>query len=289
MTATPDDVRVLITGAGGKTGRAVIDAVLARGRRIRALVRDPDRHADLVGRGPDVEVVRGDQRDVAELTAALEGCTGVYAIAPNVSPHERAMAAAVIEACDRAGVDRLVFHSVVHPQLSAMPHHADKAAAEARVVESGRDWTILQPNAYLQNLAGYAAGLRAGRYEVPYAADRGLALVDLRDVAEIAARCLVDHLGVHATFELSGPAEVAGTDIAGAAGEVLQREVSAVRQAPDAWAATNAGLPDEVRARLVAMFAHYDVHGSPGDATVLRALLGREPGDLRGYLRHLLT
>jgi NAD(P)H dehydrogenase (quinone) len=288
--------RVLITGAGGKTGRAVIDAVTAKGGPVRALVRGLDRHADLVdaprensSRTPgDVEVVGGDQREVDDLVAALDGCAAVYAIAPNVSAHERAMAQAIVTACQRSDVARLVFHSVIHPQLSAMPHHADKAAAEELVIESGLDWTILQPNAYLQNLGGYVEQLREGTYRVPYAADRGLAMVDLRDVGTVAARCLLDRVGVHATFELSGPLEVAPDDIARAASEILGREVVAEPQDPDAWASTVGSLPAATRSRLHAMFAHYDRHGSPGDATVLRALLGREPGALRPYLDGLL-
>lgn len=297
-------VRVLVTGAGGKTGRAVVDALTARGAGVRALVRDPDRHAALSvessdrpadgirrreapDRRRDVEVVRGDQRVVDDLVAALEGCAAVYAIAPNVSPHERAMARAVVEACGTAGVTRLVFHSVIHPQLSAMPHHADKAAAEESVITSGLDWTILQPNAYLQNLAGYAALLRAGTYRVPYATDRGLAMVDLRDVASVAAGCLLDGRGVHGCFELSGPDEVSPDDVARVAGAILGTEVLAERWDPGAWVDAQE-VSDAARYRLHAMFVHYDRHGSPGDATVLGLLLGHRPSTLTSYLGELL-
>jgi NAD(P)H dehydrogenase (quinone) len=288
-----DDVRprVLVTGAGGKTGRAVIAALGRRGVAARAFVRSPDRVADLVGAAHlDIEVATGDQRVTADLTAALRGITAVYAIAPNVSPDEVTMGRAVVDACHRAEVERLVFHSVVHPQLTAMAHHTDKGRVEERLVGSGLDWTILQPNAYLQNLAGYVDALRDGRYEVPYRTDAGLAMVDLDDVAEVAARCLAERLGVHASFELSGPAEVTPDDVAAVAAELLGRPVTATRQDPDAWAATaGAELPAETRSRLLAMFRDYDAHGSPGDPTVLSALLGRPPRDLRQVLTGLLA
>lgn len=297
--------RVLITGAGGKTGRAVIEAVTANGGSVRALVRDLDRHADLAHAdlahadltdttrddssktSGDVEVVRGDQREVDDLVAALDGCAAVYAIAPNVSAHELAMARAIVTACRRTDVARLVFHSVIHPQLSAMPHHTAKSAAEELVIESGLEWTILQPNAYLQNLGGYVAQLHEGTYRVPYATDRGLAMVDLRDVATVAARCLLDDVGVHGTFELSGPVEVAPEDVARAASEILGRQVVAERQDPATW--LSAVESSSATSRLHAMFAHYDRYGSPGDATVLRVLLGREPGALWPYLDGLLA
>jgi NAD(P)H dehydrogenase (quinone) len=258
-----------------------------------AVVRDTRRTRDLgsgaVEEAGAVEVAVADQRDVDRLAEVLAGADAVYAIAPNVSADEVAMGRAVVAACRRSGVARLVHHSVIHPQLTAMPHHADKGRVEEVVIESGLDWTILQPNVYLQNLDGYLDELRAGRYRVPYASDRASAMVDLRDVAEVAARCLVDDLGVFATFELSGPEQVAPVDVARVAAELLGREVVAERLDPEAWAAANPHLEVEARRRLHAMFAHYDQHGSPGDATVLTHLLGHPPRDVRAYLTERLA
>ena len=273
---------VLVTGAGGKTGAAVLAALRARGARTVGLVRSTAHGAV----GAD-RVVVGDQRDVAVLTRALDGVDAVHAIAPNLSPDELAMAEAVVGACGRAGTRRLVLHSVIHPQLTAMPHHADKGRAEEVVITSGLDWTILQPNAYLQNLVPFVAEMRAGRYAPPYALDRAYAFVDLRDVAEVAARVLIDDVGVHGTFELSGPWACTPGDVAATAAALLGRPVRAERSDPDAFVAAT-GLGDERGPRLLAMLRHYDRHGSPGDATVLRALLGREPRGPREVLSELL-
>lgn len=275
--------RVLVTGAGGKTGRAVSAALVARGATVRAVVR-----VDVGSTPPGTEPVVLDQRDAAALAGALVGIDAVVAIAPNLSGEDEAMARALVAACRHAEVDRLVLHSVVHPQLTSMPHHTDKARAEEVVLTSGLAWTILQPNAYLQNLAGYAAELRAGRYPVPYDAEARLALVDLADVAEVAARCVVDGTAPHATLELSGPAELSAHDVAAAAARVLGRPVIAERVDPRTFAAS-ATADADVRARLTAMLVHYDRHGSPGDATVLSGLLGRPPGTLDDVLGRLLV
>lgn len=275
--------RVLVTGAGGKTGAAVLAALAAAGARTVALVRS-DRPPSLVA---DERVV-GDQRDVDVLARAMVGVDATYAIAPNLSPDEVAMTRAALEACDRSGVRRFVLHSVVHPQLRTMPHHADKGRAEELVIESGLDWTILQPNAYLQNLAAYVKGMTAGLLRVPYAVGPGHALVDLRDVAAVAASALLDDLGVHATFELSGPRECSMVDVAAEASRIRGHAVEVERVDPDEHVAGLPGLDPERRSRLVAMLRHYDLHGSPGDATVLRGLLGREPGGLGEVLDLLL-
>ncbi len=285
----PDASRVLVTGAGGKTGHAVIRALLAEDVPVRGLVRDPGRHPGLADLG-DVEVAAGDQRDVAVLTAALAGCAAVYHIAPNVSADEIAMGEAVLAACERAGVTRLVFHSVIDPHEPEMPHHADKGAVEDRIEASELAWTVLRPNTYLQNLDGYLDDLRAGRYRVPYGTDRGLAMVDLREVAEVAAGALSGRLpdAVGATWELSGPQHLTPERVAVVASQLLGREVLAERQDPDDWVAEAQGLPDEARRRLYLMFRYYDRYGCPGDQTTLRRLLGREPTDLASYLEMVL-
>ncbi len=283
--------RVLVTGAGGKTGRAVLAALAVENVPARAFVRDRDRHRDLADIG-DVEVVAGDQRDVGSLVAALEGTDGVYHLAPNVTPDEVAMGEAVLDACRRVGVRRLVFHSVADPHEPAMPHHADKGTVEDRIIASYLTWTILRPNAYLQNLDGYLDDLRAGHYRVPYATDRGLALVDLREVAEVAAGVFSGRLddAVGAIWELAGPTPVSPSDVAQVAAVVLGRPVRAERLDPDDWlvAAASNGLPEQARQRLYRMFRYYDQHGFPGDPTTLRRLLGREPTDLARYLEAAL-
>ena len=279
--------RVLVTGAGGKTGRAILAALAAENVPARALVRDPDRHRDLAHIG-DVEVVAGDQRDPASLAAGLEGADAIYHLAPNVTPNEVAMGEAVLAACRRVGVCRLVFHSVAGPHEPAMPHHADKGIVEDRIVASDLAWTILRPNAYLQNLDGYLDDLRDGHYRVPYATDRGLALVDLREVAEVAAGVLSGRLNaaVGAIWELAGPAPVSPSDVAEVAADLLGRPVAAERSDPDDWLieAAAAGLPQQARQRLHLMFRYYDRHGFPGDPATLWRLLGREPTDVASYL-----
>lgn len=284
--------RVLVTGAGGKTGRAVIAALRRRGIPVRAFVRDRDRHGDLASHA-DVEVVAGDQRDAGDVVAALEGCAAVYAIAPNVTPHEASMGEAVIAGGRAAGRTRVVYHSVLDPFEPAMPHHADKGRVENLLRSSGLPATILRPNAYLQNLDAYLEDIRAGSYRVPYDVTRGLSMVDLRDVAQVAARALIGDLpaGIGRSIvahELSGPQPVRPTDVARVASDILGRLVIAERQDPDDWAVANVHLPDAARQRLRAMFRHYDRYGFPGDPAPLAQLLGRRPTGLNSYLEAAL-
>jgi len=140
---------ILVTGAAGKTGKAVIEAVAARGGQVgctevRPLVHRAKQAAEVAALGAhDVTVGRFD--DAEALARAVSGVTAIYHICPNVSPHEMAYAKAVVAAAKAAGVRRLVYHSVLHPQIEAMPHHWAKLRVEEMLLASGLDVTTLQP------------------------------------------------------------------------------------------------------------------------------------------------
>jgi NAD(P)H dehydrogenase (quinone) len=260
---------VAVTGAAGKTGRAVIAALSRRGVRTRALVhREEQARHGVPGAAESVAV---EMADAPALTAALDGVDALYLIAPNMHPDEPGLAGSVIKASAAAGVRRVVYHSVIHPYVPAMPHHVGKAEVEAMLQESGLDWTILQPASYFDNAHGVWDAVRGeGRWPVPYAADAPFTPVALVDVAEVAASVLTDPRHRFATYELAGPEVLTTADMAEIAGRVLGLDVT-VEVDRDAAAAT-ARPP-----RLQAMFDYYDAHGICGNGTVLAALLHRPP------------
>ncbi|MDX1620726.1 MAG: NmrA family NAD(P)-binding protein [Nitriliruptorales bacterium] len=282
---------ILVTGAAGKTGLAVIAAVARREANVRALVHRTDQVEKVRAAGAR-DVLVGDQRELATLRSALEGVEAVYHIAPNVHPDEIAMGACVIAACRKEAVERVLFHSVIHPQLEAMPHHWRKLRVEEHLIESGLRWTILRPAAYLQNVLGYLPEVReTGRYRVPYGTGRPAWMVDLADVAEVAASALADDLHAFASYDLCGPDGLTPQDVAQALGRYLEREVEADRLDPDEWLerAKRAGMAAEARESLHAMFRHYDAHGMAGNPTVLTTLLGRPPRGLVEVLERAIS
>jgi uncharacterized protein YbjT (DUF2867 family) len=174
-------------------------------------------------------------------------------------------------------VARVVLHSVLHPYASALPHHMGKAVAEELVRASGMSWAVLQPCAYVQNLtAALPAALDAGRLQVPYRVEAPFTLVDLDDVAEVAATVLTEPGHGAASYELCGPEAVSVADVVAEAARVSGRDLVAVRTDPDAWlTGPGAALPEYARQALHAMFVAYDAHGLVGGRRVLPWLLGR--------------
>jgi NAD(P)H dehydrogenase (quinone) len=276
---------ILITGAGGKTGKALINALIARAATVRALVRSPAHDASLKAMGVR-DVVIGDMEDPHALSQAMQSAEAVYHICPNVSPREIAFGKAMIGAALCAGVQRFVYHSVLHPQIEAMPHHWNKMRVEEMLFSSKLDATILQPTAYMQNsLAQWDRMVSDGIYSVPYPVETRLSLVDLDDVAQAAAAVLTGDGHIDATYELVGTPPMSQTEIAANFARALQRDISAEAEPIEAWRqrARSAAMDDTQRETLTKMFEAYARDGLRGNPNVLGWLLGRPPTSLAAF------
>jgi len=275
---------ILVTGAGGKTGRAVIAALAARGAKARGFVRS-DAHADAL-KALGAEVAIGTMDDDAALMRAMDGCTAIYHICPNMSPHEVTFAEDMIAAAEAAEVPRFVYHSVLHPQIEAMPHHFAKMRVEEMLFSSEFDFTILQPTAYMQNILGEWEHMNSdGIFRVPYPVETPLSLVDLNDVAAVAALVLTEDGHSNATYELAGTAPLTQTEVAETFSTALGKPVRAEAESIKAWQqrARALGIDDEQRAALTKMFLSYANDGLKGNPNVLRWLLGRAPTTLAKF------
>jgi NAD(P)H dehydrogenase (quinone) len=276
---------ILITGAGGKTGKAVIKALIACGAAVRAFVRSPSHQPALKAIGAS-DVIIGDMDDPHALWQAMQGADAVYHICPNVSPHEFAFGKTIIGAATCAGVRRLVYHSVLHPQIEAVPHHWNKMRVEEMLFSAKLDVTILQPTAYMQNsLAEWDRMVHDGICRVPYPIETRLSLVDLDDVAQAAALVLTKDGYGSATYELVGTAPMGQIEIAGTFARVLQRDVRCEAEPVEAWRdrARGAGMNEHQRETLIKMFEAYARDGLKGNPNVLGWLLGRPPTSLAAF------
>jgi uncharacterized protein YbjT (DUF2867 family) len=276
---------ILVTGASGKTGHAVIAALSACGATVRALVRRADQQAAFGALGVDTAIGSFDQPDT--LLPACEGVEAIYHICPNVSASELDYARYVVAAAKAASVRRFVYHSVLHPQIEAMPHHWSKMRTEEMLFTSGLDVTVLQPTAYMQNLLGAWRGIvEHGVLRVPYPAETRISLVDLNDVAAAAALVLTSDGHAGATYELVGTPPLSQNEIATAIGAALQKPIRVEAETIDAWQTRvrAAGMGPHEQSTLAAMFRYYAEYGLIGNTNTLRWLLGRAPADLAGFI-----
>lgn len=277
---------ILVTGAAGKTGRAVIRALLAQRQVVRALVYRPVDDLEVQ------ETIVGDMSSPLVVEQAMHNVRAVYFIAPNMSPDEFDMGRLAIAAARSAEVEQFVYHSVLHPQTEAMPHHWQKLRVEEKLLESGLSFTILQPAAYMQNiLAHWSRIVNQGVFPVPYAATTRLSLVDLSDVAAAAATVLNQPAHYGATYELSGAAPLAQTEVAQTLSQVLKRQVQVEVIPLEAWKsnAEATGLKPYQIDTLISMFRYYDRFGFAGNPNVLGWLLGRPPTTFDQFVRRVVA
>ena len=280
---------ILVTGAAGKSGKAVVKALAGKGGRVRALVRNPEHAGSLLALGA-AEVSFGSFEDARALSQAAAGVRAIYHICPNVSRDEVAYAGAVAAAARTHGIKRFVYHSVLHPQIEAMPHHWQKMRVEEMLFAAGFDLTVLQPTAYMQNILGVWDGIvRDGAFSIPYPAATRLSLVDLDDVGEAAAIVLTQGGHGGATYELAGTPALSQTEVASALSAVLGRSVRTEEEPLAAWEthARAGGMAEYERATLAAMFRYYAEHGLIGNPNTLRSLLGRAPTDLAAFFERV--
>jgi uncharacterized protein YbjT (DUF2867 family) len=219
----------------------------------------------------------------AGLEAALEDVWAVYHLAPNVHPDEVGMATRVTAAAAAAGTQRLLFHSVLHPDDASMPHHLRKAEAEGVVRSGGVPWTVLRPAAYHQNLVPAAL---AGEISVPYSLDAPFTNVDLGDVATVAATVLHEPGHEGAVYDLAGSEQLTVREMAAQATAALGREVTTREISRRDWHdEVGRRLPESARHDLLAMFEAYDRAGLVGGSAWLWALLGDRPTTWSDALR----
>jgi uncharacterized protein YbjT (DUF2867 family) len=278
---------ILVTGAAGKTGQAVIKALVARRQPVRALVRR-DEQTQIVKSSGAKEAIVGDMRDATTLAGVTKGVRAVYHICPNVNPDEIQIGKTAIAAAYEAGVEQFVFHSVMHPQTEAMTHHWNKLRVEEALFESGLAYTILQPASYMQNvLGGWKAIVELGVYTVPYAVEARMSMVDLQDVAEAAAIVLTEPYHLGATYELAGPEVLTQTQVAEVLSTYLKRVVRAEQTTIEEWTrqAQASGVGQYQIEMLVRMFNYYDRHGFWGNPHTLTSLLGRTPTKLEAFIK----
>ncbi len=278
---------ILVTGAAGKTGRAIIKELIKQSLPVRALVHRPEQVGELKAAGA-TEAIAGDAGDWDLLCRVIEGVRSLYFMSPNISPHELTYGRLAMKAALETQPDlHFVYHSVLHPQTKRMPHHWLKLRVEELLLESGLSFTILQPAAYMQNvLAHWLSITQSGIYPIPYGPETRTDMVDLEDVAQAAAAVISQPGHNGAIYELAGPETLSQKELAEILSRELGRNVRVQQIALADWeqGARDRGLGQYQIRVLGRMFTYYDQFGFCGNSNILSWLLGRKPANFAHFV-----
>lgn len=276
---------ILVTGATGTVGRHVVQQLVQRGADVRALVRDPSK-----ARLPEsVALAQGELLDIDAVRGALAGISTLFLLNA-VTPDEVTQALLVLNLAREAGVKRVVYLSVIHSDLySNVPHFAGKLAVERMLEQLGFEATVLRPAYFIDNdLSIKDVVLQHGVYPMPIGG-KGLAMIDTRDIGEIAALELLRRERAagplpFTRINLVGPDTLTGAGVAAIWSQVLGRPIvyggddtaafeRNLRHVMPTWMALDMRLMSE-------RFLSDGMLPEAGDVARLTALLGRP---LRSY------
>jgi uncharacterized protein YbjT (DUF2867 family) len=268
---------ILVTGATGNVGGALVRALRGGGVDVRALARDPARASFPDG----VETVAGDLTRPADWAGALDGVDGVFLLAGYEGMTD------LLSLARNAGVRRAVLLSGSTVEGDDLDNAvaAYHVQAEADVRASGLEWTFLRPNSFMTNALEWADQLRAGDVvRAPFAGVH-VAMIDPADIAAVAAHALAESdLGGRA-LRLSGPESLAPGDRVRILGEVLGRDLRYDAQSDaEAAAQMHATMPAAYADAFLSFFALGTLDESVVQPTV-RDVLGREPSTFAAWVR----
>src|SRR3954467_5074588 len=271
---------ILVTGATGRVGRQVVQQLVKRGADVRVLVRDTSRASFPAG----VEVVQGDLLDIDALRAAFTGVNTLFLLNA-VAADEFTQALITLNIAREAGVERVVYQSVIHAdRFVNVPHFAVKSGAERMLHQMGFSATILRPSYFIDNEHMIKDVIvNHGVYPMPIGS-KGVAMVDARDIAEVAAIELIRRdrasgkLPIE-TINLVGPDTLTGPEVAAIWSEVLGRRVTYAGDDPTGFERNMAAFMPKWMAyemRLMAeRFVGDGMIPEAGDVARLTKILGR--------------
>ena len=271
---------ILVTGATGRIGRHVVEQLVRRGAAVRALTRDPAKAA-LPAR---VEVVQGDLLDLDGLRAAFSGVSTLFLLNA-VTGDEFTQAIITLNVAREAGVERVVYLSVFEADRAVnVPHFAVKYGAERMLEGRGFGATILRPAYFIDNeVMVKDVILQHGVYPVPIGS-KGIAMVDTRDIAEVAAIELIRRdqapgkLPID-TINLVGPDTLTGAAVAAIWSDVLGRPIAYAGDDPSGFEQNmSTFMPKWTAYEMRLMAERYVSDGmipEAGDVARLTTLLGR--------------
>jgi len=270
---------ILVTGASGKTGRAVVKALSAHGLDIRAVARKEKQISELKEIGAK-EVVVADLLDPSAMDETFFGTTHIYHICPNMHPQEVEMGQIMIQAAQKNHLKHFVYHSVLHPQIEAMPHHWKKMRVEEQLFGMTIPFTIIQPAAYMQNVLAYMKKmLKTGEYKIPYSTSVKTSMIDLNDLAEVVVKVMTEPGHENAIYELASNEALSALDVASVVSSYTGKIILAGMMSLSEWEkdARKSGLSDYAIDTLKKMFRYYEELNFIGNPNQLTWLLNREP------------
>jgi uncharacterized protein YbjT (DUF2867 family) len=268
---------LLVTGATGNAGAALIARLSERGVPLRAFVRNRAQARAIAL--PGVDLVEGDFNRPETFAPALDGADSLLLLIPSSADVEKQQRD-FVDAARHCGVKRVVklsqFAAGVHAPGRFQRYHG---VIEQHIRESGMEFTFLRPNLFMQGLlmAGPTIASQGAFYVS--AGQARVSLIDVRDIASVAARVRTEAGHVGKTYDLTGPEALTHAQLAERLSQAIGRQISFVDIPPEAMreALLASGLPAWQAEGIVEDYAHYRRGEAAVVTSTVEDLTGKKP------------
>lgn len=279
---------ILVTGASGQVGCAVIRRLKQKGLLVRVFIHSSAKEENVRQAGA-AEVFIGDMNNEDDLAAAFCGVEAVYFICPATDPNEDGIGQKMIQAAKAQGNVYFVYHSVLHSVLQDMPHHKKKLHVEQILADSGLTYTIIQPAVFMQMLLPAVKSVRSGGPLVQkffLTNNTRINLLHLEDLGEAVGTIFSNREYKNGTYELCGKENYSLVDLETTFSQAAGKDVSSAYIPDEVFLSQMEIAPDDYKAQtLLTMFRHYNTHSFCGNSRVLTQILGREPHTLEEFVK----
>jgi uncharacterized protein YbjT (DUF2867 family) len=275
---------ILITGASGSVGKAVLQEAIRKQSKVRAMYRSKEEAA----KAPSgCEAVLADFTDKQSLRKALNGANSVYVVCSPI-PQLVELESNMLNACKETGVKHVVQNSALgagdYPKSFPSWHRK----VEDKLKGMGMSYTILRPNGFLQNIGTYnAPSIRAQGAFYAAMGDAKVSYLDVADIAVIAVKALQG--GTHAgkIYELNGPEAISNQELARRISRAAGRTVNYVDipESAQRESMLGMGMPEWQVTALLELQQYYKQGGGARTDGLLESLIERAPVTLDQYLK----
>ena len=274
---------ILVTGASGNVGSALVAQLRAAGVRFRAAYHSPSKTQRAAADGIDAVTV--EMSDSDSVHAALSGVSKVFLLGA-MSPEQTANESNVVEAAVSAGVEHVVKQSLWRADEELTPIARLHRPVERLLETSPLSWTFLRANFYLQAFStNWAGTIRTGNFFASPLIRGPIAFVDAEDIARVAFRALTEDGHAGKAYALTGPEALSYDAAAAVLSEVLGRSI-AYRGMPNGEALsalTGAGMPAFHAEALVEVCNVYLDGGAEKVTSTVEAVTGQRPRSFREF------
>ncbi|MCC5859152.1 MAG: SDR family oxidoreductase [Ectothiorhodospiraceae bacterium] len=270
---------ILVTGATGTIGSALLRELVRQGESVRAAVHI--RPLDVDG----VETCSIDYDRPGTLPPALEGVDTLFLLSQEVA-HEEPM----VEAAKEAGVKRVVYISSFKADTDTFIVGQLHREIEQRIQDSGMAWTFLRPNYLMQNFVTLMGDdIRNEDAFYDSIGDARVSRIDARDVSQVAVRVLTRPGHDYRAYDLSGPEVISHHQAADALSDALGRRIRYLELDDDSFRRRlmSQGVPEDF-AGFIEDVNRRNRNGETHDDTLtdhVRNILGREPTPFPRFCR----